>query len=78
MVESITKERVMIALSRDLIDSIKECINSYTCYRNPTEFITEATRLRLIELKKAKIDERKVEAFFLREKQIKDANLTKG
>jgi hypothetical protein len=53
-------------------------MNSYTHYRNPTEFIAEATRLRIIELKKAKVDERKVEAFFLREKQIKDANLTKG
>ena len=46
-------------------------------YRNPTEFINECVRIRLWELRRAEIDQRKLDAFFMKanEMRTKDASL---
>jgi Arc/MetJ-type ribon-helix-helix transcriptional regulator len=41
-----------ISLRKDLIDEIETFIESFGRYKSVTDFITEATRLRLEELQK--------------------------
>ena len=41
-----------ISLRKDLIDKIEKFIESFGRYKSVTDFITEATRLRLEELQK--------------------------
>ena len=41
-----------ISLRKDLIDEIEKFIESFGRYKSVTDFITEATRLRLEELQK--------------------------
>jgi len=41
-----------ISLRKDLIDEVEKFIDSFGRYKSVTDFITEATRLRLEELQK--------------------------
>lgn len=41
-----------ISLRKDLIDEVERFIESFGRYKSVTDFITEATRLRLEELQK--------------------------
>ena len=41
-----------ISLRKDLIDEVEHFIKSFGRYKSVTDFITEATRLRLEELQK--------------------------
>jgi Arc/MetJ-type ribon-helix-helix transcriptional regulator len=41
-----------ISLRKDLIDEVEKFIDSFGRYKSVTDFITEATRLRLEDLQK--------------------------
>lgn len=41
-----------VSLRKDLIDEIEKFIESFGRYKSVTDFVTEATRLRLEELQK--------------------------
>ena len=41
-----------ISLRKDLVDEIEKFIESFGRYKSVTDFVTEATRLRLEELQK--------------------------
>jgi len=41
-----------VSLRKDLVDEIEKFIESFGRYKSVTDFITEATRLRLEELQK--------------------------
>jgi hypothetical protein len=40
-------------------------------YRNPTEFVNVAVREKIEEIHRRQIDKRKLDAFFMRERQIR-------
>jgi hypothetical protein len=69
-----TTNLVKINVTSGVLEEVKKYIEKDKHYRNPTEFINECIRLRLFELRKTKIDERKLEAFFMREEQIRIKN----
>ena len=62
---------VKVNVPSGVLEDIRRLLLENKQYRNPTEFINECVRIRLFELNKAKIDQKKLEAFFLREEQIK-------
>jgi Arc/MetJ-type ribon-helix-helix transcriptional regulator len=66
-----------VNISQDLIDMIKRIILETKLYRNTSEFVTVAVREKIAEIQKTQIDQRKLEAFFMRENQIKAEHLGK-
>jgi hypothetical protein len=67
-----------VSMSQDLIEIIKKIILETRLYRNPTDFVTVAVREKIEEIFQRQIDQRKLEAFFIRENQIKAEHLKKG
>jgi hypothetical protein len=64
-----------VGVSNDLMVIIKKIIQETKLYRNPTEFITTAIHEKIDEIQKRQIDQKKIEAFFMREKQIRSEHL---
>jgi hypothetical protein len=64
-----------VGVSNDLMVIIKNIIQETKLYRNPTEFITFAIHEKIDEIQKRQIDQKKLEAFFIREKQIRSEHL---
>jgi hypothetical protein len=67
-----------VGISTDLIEIIKKIILETRLYKNPTEFINIAVHEKIDEIHQRQIDQRKLEAFFIRENQIKTEHLKKG
>lgn len=63
-----------VSISQDLIEMIRRIILETKLYRNHTEFVTVAVREKIEEIRKTQIDQKKLEAFFMRENQIREAN----
>jgi Arc/MetJ-type ribon-helix-helix transcriptional regulator len=66
-----------VGISNDILDQIKKIIVETKLYRNPSEFVNSAVREKIEEIQKMQIDQRKLEAFFMRENQIKAEHLGK-
>jgi metal-responsive CopG/Arc/MetJ family transcriptional regulator len=66
-----------VGISNDMLEVIKRIIVETKLYRNPSEFVTVAVREKITEIQKMQIDQRKLEAFFMRENQIKAEHLGK-
>jgi Arc/MetJ-type ribon-helix-helix transcriptional regulator len=61
-----------VNVNNALIRAIQKYIEETGFYRNPTEFVTAAVREKIDEIHKRKIDKLKVDAFFIRERQIRE------
>jgi Arc/MetJ-type ribon-helix-helix transcriptional regulator len=61
-----------VNVNNKLIHAIQKYIEETGFYRNPTEFVTAAVREKIDEIHKMQIDKLKIDAFFLREKQIRN------
>ena len=60
-----------IGIPNDVLDMIKKIILETKLYRNPSDFVLFAVREKIDEIHKNQIDMKKVEAFFIRENQIR-------
>lgn len=58
-----------IAVPNNVIDIIKKIVIETKLYRNPSEFVLHAVLEKIDEVHKNQIDQKKVEAFFIRENQ---------
>lgn len=60
-----------IGIPSDVTDIIKKIIIETKLYRNPSDFVLFAVREKIDEIPKNQIDQKKIEAFFIRENQIR-------
>lgn len=60
-----------IGIPNDVLDIIKKIILETKLYRNPSDFVLFAVREKIDEIHKNQIDQKKIEAFFIRENQIR-------
>jgi Arc/MetJ-type ribon-helix-helix transcriptional regulator len=58
-----------IGIPMDVLDIIKKIIIETKLYRNPSDFVLFAVREKIDEIHKNQIDQKKIEAFFIRENQ---------
>jgi DNA helicase TIP49 (TBP-interacting protein) len=58
-----------IGIPNDVLDIIKKIIIETKLYRNPSDFVLFAIREKIDEIHKNQIDQKKIEAFFIRENQ---------
>ena len=67
-----------ISINNDMFKVIEKIILETRLYRNPSEFVIGAVREKIDEIHQRQIDQRKLEAFFIRENQIKAEHLKKS
>jgi Arc/MetJ-type ribon-helix-helix transcriptional regulator len=60
-----------VNVNNNLIAAIQKYIGETGFYRNPTEFVNVAVREKIEEIHRRQIDKRKLDAFFMRERQIR-------
>jgi Arc/MetJ-type ribon-helix-helix transcriptional regulator len=63
-----------VNVNSKLIEAIQKYIEETGFYRNPTEFVNAVVRQKIEDIHKAQIDKWKLDAFFLREGQIRAKN----
>lgn len=63
-----------VNVNNKLVEAIQKYIGETGFYRNPTEFVNAVVRQEIEDIHRAQIDERKLDAFFLREEQIRVKN----
>ena len=68
------KDFTSVNVNNKLIQAIQKYIEKTGFYRNPTEFVNAVVRQEIEDIHRAQIDERKLDAFFLREEQIRVKN----
>lgn len=64
-----------VNVNNKLIHAIQKYIDEVGFYRNPTEFVTVAVREKIEEIHKRQIDKLKIDAFFMREQQIRTKHI---
>jgi Arc/MetJ-type ribon-helix-helix transcriptional regulator len=60
-----------VNVNNNFIAAILLYIGETGFYRNPTEFVNSAVREKIEEIHSRQIDKRKLDAFFIRERQIR-------
>lgn len=66
-------DKVHIAIPGNIYKFIHDNVVEGGSYKNVTDFLIECGRIKAQELIRAKIDQRKLDAFFLREEQIRSS-----
>jgi hypothetical protein len=60
-----------VGIPMNVLDIIKKIVIETKLYRNPSDFVLFAVREKIDEIHKNQIDQKKIEAFFIRENQIR-------
>jgi hypothetical protein len=66
-----------VGISNEVIEKIKKIILETKLYKNPTEFINIAVLEKIDVILQRQVDQRRLEAFFIRHNEIRAEHLKK-
>jgi len=67
-----------VNVNHRLVKDIQKYMEEIGYYRNVSEFVNAEIREKLESIQKVQVNKRKLDAFFMREEQIKSKNVSHG